>query len=77
MQTSNSLKPAQARSDRGVDEMRTRLHGMWAGVAPAWGQHADYVDARARWSRSACSRWEIPNLVSGCSSWPAGLADSG
>src|SRR4051794_9283923 len=27
--------------------MRTQLHEMWAGVAPAWGEHAAYVDARA------------------------------
>jgi SAM-dependent methyltransferase len=26
--------------------MRARLHGMWAGVAPAWAEHAEYVDAR-------------------------------
>jgi ubiquinone/menaquinone biosynthesis C-methylase UbiE len=29
-----------------ADELRTRLHRMWAGVAPSWHQHADYVDAR-------------------------------
>jgi ubiquinone/menaquinone biosynthesis C-methylase UbiE len=29
-----------------ADELRTRLHRMWAGVAPSWQQHADYVDAR-------------------------------
>jgi ubiquinone/menaquinone biosynthesis C-methylase UbiE len=29
-----------------VDELRARLHRMWAGVAPSWHQHADYVDAR-------------------------------
>ncbi len=28
-------------------EMRARLHGMWEAVAPAWGKHAEYVDARA------------------------------
>jgi ubiquinone/menaquinone biosynthesis C-methylase UbiE len=30
----------------GGDELRARLHGMWASVAGSWGQHADYVDAR-------------------------------
>lgn len=30
----------------GTDELRTRLHGMWAAVAGAWGEHAEYVDAR-------------------------------
>jgi ubiquinone/menaquinone biosynthesis C-methylase UbiE len=29
-----------------ADELRTRLHRMWAGVAPSWNEHADYVDAR-------------------------------
>ena len=28
------------------DEIRRRLHGMWAGVAPAWAEHAAYADAR-------------------------------
>lgn len=26
--------------------LRPRLHGMWAAVAAAWGEHADYSDAR-------------------------------
>jgi SAM-dependent methyltransferase len=30
--------------DRG--DLRGHLHGMWASVAPAWGEHADYADAR-------------------------------
>src|SRR5436190_410049 len=29
------------RSDR-----RAQLHAMWDGVAPAWGAHADFIDAR-------------------------------
>lgn len=29
------------------DDLRTRLHGMWASVADAWGEHADYVEERA------------------------------
>jgi SAM-dependent methyltransferase len=28
------------------DELRARLRGMWASVAGAWEEHADYVDAR-------------------------------
>jgi enediyne biosynthesis protein CalE5 len=28
------------------NEVRARLHGMWASVAEAWDAHADYVDAR-------------------------------
>lgn len=30
----------------GTDELRARLHGMWAAVAPAWAEHAAYADAR-------------------------------
>lgn len=26
---------------------REQVHGMWAAVAPAWGEHADAIDARA------------------------------
>jgi SAM-dependent methyltransferase len=27
-------------------QLREQLHGMWAAVAPAWGEHADYADTR-------------------------------
>jgi ubiquinone/menaquinone biosynthesis C-methylase UbiE len=27
-------------------DVRARVHGMWAAVAPGWAEHADYVDAR-------------------------------
>jgi enediyne biosynthesis protein CalE5 len=27
-------------------DMRAQLHAMWDGVAPAWGDHADFIDAR-------------------------------
>jgi len=26
--------------------LRAQLHGMWASVAPSWGEHADYADTR-------------------------------
>ena len=29
-----------------TEDLRPRLHGMWASVAPAWAEHADYADAR-------------------------------
>jgi SAM-dependent methyltransferase len=32
--------------DRGLDDLRAHLHGMWAGVAGSWEEHAAYVDAR-------------------------------
>lgn len=28
------------------EELRRRLHGLWSAVAPAWGDHADDVEAR-------------------------------
>jgi SAM-dependent methyltransferase len=28
------------------EELRTQLHGMWAAVAPSWGEHADHADER-------------------------------
>jgi enediyne biosynthesis protein CalE5 len=28
------------------DEIRTRLHGMWAGVAEGWAKHAEYAEYR-------------------------------
>jgi SAM-dependent methyltransferase len=34
-------------SELGGEDLRARLHGMWAAVAGSWGAHADYVDARA------------------------------
>ena len=37
---------AQAEGGDGRPELRARLHRMWASVAGAWEQHADYADAR-------------------------------
>jgi SAM-dependent methyltransferase len=36
----------RAASGRDADELRARLHGMWTAVAGAWGEHAEYADAR-------------------------------
>lgn len=30
-----------------TDELRPHLHQMWASVAPAWREHADFVDTRS------------------------------
>jgi SAM-dependent methyltransferase len=30
----------------GHGQLRAQLHGMWAAVAPAWAEHADYADTR-------------------------------
>ena len=32
---------------QGLDGMRSGLRAMWGAVAPAWAEHADYVDARS------------------------------
>jgi hypothetical protein len=29
-----------------TDELRARVHGMWAAVAAGWGEHAEELDAR-------------------------------
>jgi enediyne biosynthesis protein CalE5 len=36
----------RASGETGGDELRARLHGMWAAVAGSWGEHAGYVDSR-------------------------------
>jgi SAM-dependent methyltransferase len=43
------LKTIGAIMGNGVEaseELRASLRGMWATVAPQWGEHADYVDTR-------------------------------
>jgi ubiquinone/menaquinone biosynthesis C-methylase UbiE len=30
----------------GATMVREQVHNMWAAVAPKWGEHADYIDAR-------------------------------
>jgi SAM-dependent methyltransferase len=32
--------------DTATGTERRQLHGMWASVAPAWGEHAEYADTR-------------------------------
>jgi len=36
-------RPPSALAD---DELRARMRGMWSAVAPAWGEHAEYIDTR-------------------------------
>src|SRR3954447_1220623 len=36
----------EATSIQEQEDVRRRLHGMWASVAGGWEQHADFVDAR-------------------------------
>ncbi len=50
METSQANKQSSARSGpAGVtpDAIRARVHDMWATVAPAWAEHAEYADERA------------------------------
>ena len=37
-------KETSTRTDRTLDKRRAHIHAMWSAVAPAWAQHADYVD---------------------------------
>ncbi len=49
METRSIVEQSDVRSGQEgarTDELRARLHGMWAAVAGAWEEHADYVDAR-------------------------------
>ncbi len=49
METRSIVERSDVRSGQegaSTDELRARLHGMWAAVAGAWEEHADYVDAR-------------------------------
>jgi SAM-dependent methyltransferase len=49
MEARSIVEQSDVRSGREggtTDELRARLHGMWAAVAGAWEEHADYVDAR-------------------------------
>ena len=39
-------RPDGPASPKGRDELRARLRGMWASVAPAWAEHAEYADVR-------------------------------
>jgi SAM-dependent methyltransferase len=41
MDTSSTIEQEEAAAG-----LRRHLHGMWAAVAPAWGEHADYADLR-------------------------------
>ena len=43
--TEQAEVPTGLRSGRD-EELRAQLHGMWSAVAGAWGEHADYTDAR-------------------------------
>ena len=49
MQARSAIEQRQRESagrDGGADDLRAHLHGMWASVAGAWGEHAAYIDTR-------------------------------
>jgi SAM-dependent methyltransferase len=48
MEAGSMVEPADGRSRQqaaSADELRARVHGQWAAVAPGWAENADYVDA--------------------------------
>ena len=63
-----------AREGASSDELRARLHGMWAAVAGSWEEHADYVDARGASVTEKMLELTLPQPASACSSWRAGRA---
>lgn len=47
MATRSIAEPSDGRSNApDSDDLRARLHGMWAAVAGSWAAHAGYIDAR-------------------------------
>ena len=61
---------------------RRQLHGMWASVAPAWGEHAEYADTRgaamtARLLELAAPRPGERVLELACGAGGVGIAAAG
>jgi SAM-dependent methyltransferase len=48
MEPNTEIKRPDLQDSHGGDRsaLRRQLHGMWASVAPAWAEHADYADTR-------------------------------
>lgn len=47
MSDTTELRSTDATADGGdIDGRRAHIHGMWASVAEAWREHADYTDTR-------------------------------
>jgi ubiquinone/menaquinone biosynthesis C-methylase UbiE len=74
-------RPDARAAETGADrtQLRAHLHGMWAAVAPAWSEHADYVDARAAAVTAAMLERSLPQpgervLELACGPGGAGLA---
>jgi SAM-dependent methyltransferase len=68
--------------DTATSVERRQLHGMWASVAPAWGEHAEYADARgaamtARLLELAAPRPGERVLELACGAGGVGIAAAG
>jgi SAM-dependent methyltransferase len=81
MQATSIDEHADARTStaQGQDEVRTRLHGMWAEVAADWAEHAEKVDARSALLTEKLLRLSAPRpgervLELACGPGGAGLA---
>ena len=64
------------------DALRSQLHGMWASVAPAWGEHADYADTRGAAVTETLLRLSAPGpgervLELACGAGGVGIAAAG
>ena len=46
MEAGSVVERKDGRACAAGGDLRARLHGMWAAVAPAWAEHAAYADAR-------------------------------
>jgi len=49
METTRNVKLEAVSSNQAIsdaEQFRQRLHGMWSGVARAWGKHAAFIDER-------------------------------
>jgi enediyne biosynthesis protein CalE5 len=65
-----------------ADGVRDLVHAMWASVAPQWGEHADYVDARGADITAAMLDRTAPGpgdrvLELACGAGGAGMAAAG
>lgn len=73
----------QSGSESGsVDDLRAGLHSMWASVAPAWGEHAEYADARGALAAEKMLELAMPQpgervLELACGPGGLGLAAAG
>lgn len=78
MNASHTVEDSVARPTSGsaaASEIRARLHGMWAAVAPAWGEHARYADERGAVLTERMLELSTPDPASACSSSPAVRGD--